>query len=122
MALPVPPNTTCAIFRNSGTPTNPPVAVGVPCFLRGDYRAGCDRSGSASAPWTHVLLIDRDVDLRDAYQGALTYADQDHVCIPDENGTRFRVVFIERVGLGTAQDHKRAYLDRAAPTWPTDHL
>jgi hypothetical protein len=42
--------------------------------------------------------------------------------VPDSTGTAFLVKFVERVGYGTPNDHKRVYLDRAGPTWPTNNL
>jgi hypothetical protein len=44
------------------------------------------------------------------------------VYLPDKNGTAFRVMFVERVNRGLASDHKRVYLDRLLPTWPTNDL
>jgi hypothetical protein len=49
----------------------------------------------------------------------------DSVYLPNQNGTPFYVVFIERVGKGTPFDHKRVYLQRCAGvviSWPTNDL
>ena len=121
MALPQSPNTTCDIYRVATTPPAAPAVAGVPCVLRPDFREG-QRASTIARVWTHLLLIDPAVDLRDYYTGASGTAEQDSVYIPDQAGTRYRVVFIERVGLGSAGDHKRVYLDRQQPTWPTNHV
>lgn len=123
MPLPVPANTTCDIFRNGAMPPlNPPAVADVPCFLKPDWRGGQEageRSVSALA-WTHVMLVDVSVDIRDGYIGGMSYAAQDAVYIPDDTATKFNVIFIERVR--TAPEHKRVYLDRQGPTWPTNDL
>src|SRR5690242_4039234 len=124
MSLPVAANTTCDIYRVGKSPPAAPDVPGVPCFLRPDWRAGQDNGDRAAVPnsltWTHVLLVDVSVDIRDRYLGALGDAPQDSVYVPDQNGTQFFVTFVERIGRGTSLDHKRVYLDRATPTWPTD--
>jgi hypothetical protein len=119
MSLPLPPNTTCDIYRVGVAPPASPAVAGVRGHLRGDWRLA---DHAKDANWTHILLVDAAVDLRDAYTGALFFAEQDSVYIPDQGGTRFKVVFIERVDAGTANEHKRAYLDRQTPAWPSDDL
>ena len=125
MSLPVPANATCDIFHvGSMPPLGSPAATGVPCVLQCDWRGGQeagDRNSSANM-WTHVLLLDFSVDIRDAYTGNNSQSPQDAVFIPDQHGTRFNVIFIERVQRGTAHEHKRVYLDRQQPSWPSDDL
>jgi hypothetical protein len=76
--------------------------------------------------WTHFALVPLNTDIRDPYLGGLTglnvSAGQDTVYVPDKNGTKFQVVFVERLNRGTAQDCLRAYLQRTAPSWPTQQL
>lgn len=126
MAIPFPPNATCDIYRFGVTPPAAPSVAGVACCLLPDWRAGQeqgDRSGGLSAlVWTHVLFVDPTVDIRDAYTGAMARTEQDTVYIPDKNGTAFKVTFIERVRRNEAQDHKRVYLDRQTPAWPTNEV
>ena len=126
MSLPVPPNTTCDIYRaGTSPPLSSPAVAGVPCYLKSDWRGGQeagDRTNSDADTWTHVMLIDVGVDIRDGYTGLQNQSQQDSVYIPDQNGTRFHVVFIEFVQRGTPNEHKRVYLDRQAPTWPTNEL
>ena len=119
MSLPLPPNTTLDIYRALVVPPASPAIAGVRGHLRGDWRSALH---AINASWTHVLLVDANVDLRDGYVGGFLFIDQDSVYIPDQNGTRFKVVFIERVDPGTANEHKRAYLDRQTPSWPSDNL
>ena len=125
MSLPLAPNTTCDIYRNSNIPPAAPDVAGVSCFLKGDWRGGQeagDRPNSGGATWTHVMLVDVSVDIRDGYTGAMTLLLQDAVYVPDKTGTRFVVVFIERVDRGTPHEHKRVFLDRLVPSWPTNNL
>jgi hypothetical protein len=126
MSVPIQPNTTCDIYRNGTMPPAAPAVAGAACYLQPDWRAGQDQGDRAGLPgtlaWTHVLLVDTTVDIRDSYTGALSAATQDTVYIPDQNGTPFRVTFIERLHRNQAQDHKRVYLDRQGPTWPTNEL
>jgi len=60
--------------------------------------------------------------LRDAYIGAGNFQIQDRIYVSNSNGTLFYVKFIERVGKATSFDHKRVYLDRRTPNWPTKEL
>ena len=126
MAIPVQPNTTCDIYRFGAMPPAAPSVAGVACYLRPDWRAGQEQGdrggGLAVIVWTHLLLVDAGVDIRDAYTGAMGRIEQDTVYIPDQNGTAFKVNFIERVHRKEAEDHKRVYLDRQTPAWPTDEV
>src|SRR5262249_52155253 len=124
MSLPVAPNTTCDIYRSSHSPPAAPDVAGVPCFLKGDWRGGQeagDRPNSGADTWTHIMLVDVSVDIRDGYTGFLSQLVQDSVYVPDKNGTRFVVIFVERVDRGTPHEHKRVFLDRQVPAWPTDN-
>lgn len=125
MSLPIRPNTTCDIFRISHAPPgDDPDVAAVPCFLLPDWRRG-QEAGDRSNPgltWTHVLLVAADVDIRDQYIGISGQSGQDRIWIPDGNGTSFNVVFVELVQRGTPNEHKRVYIDRFAPTWPTNEL
>jgi hypothetical protein len=130
MALPVPANTTCDLYRFNNHPPSPPDVAAVPCHLQGDFTRRME-TGEKEVPslrYTHVLLVDVSVDVRDGFTtwppqgqpGPATNYDQ--VFVPNQNGTLFKVVFVERCGRGTAADHKRVYLDRGAPTWPSNDL
>ncbi|MBM3997052.1 MAG: hypothetical protein FJ303_23305 [Planctomycetes bacterium] len=124
MAIPVAPNTTCDIYRSGNAPPAAPDVAGVACFLKSEW-LGSNQAGDRGVPlytWTHIMLIDVSVDIRDGYLGANAFAAQDNVYIPDKNGTRFVVTFIERVQRGTLQEHKRVFLDRQTPNWPSNDL
>ena len=114
MSVPVPTNTTCDIYRNGVAPPTAPSVAGVPCLLKNDWRGGQEAGDHQvnTLTWTHIMLVDAAVDIRDAYTGQETMATQDSVYIPDQNGRRYLVVFIEEVLMGTANAHKRVYLDR----------
>ncbi len=123
MTLPVIPNTTCDLYRDPAfPPPNPPDLSGVRLVLIGDYGQYLER-GEPGSSWkfTHVALVELDLDIRDRYHlGNALPTKYDTLWVPDQNGTAYRVVFVERVGRGTALDHKRVYLLRAAPPWPVD--
>lgn len=77
---------------------------------------------SSGLNWTHYIDLPFDIDIRDnvsrsAGSNTLTYADGDEVRIPDEAGTKYVVVFVVPMGLGTSFSYKRAYLLRDAPVW-----
>ena len=123
MSLPIAPNTTCDVYHVGTAPPGNPAIAGVPCFLRTDWRGGQEAGDrSTASPWTHVMLIEPDVDIRDAYVGGSVAFQQDTVCIPDKNGTLFVVAFIERVQRNTPHEHKRVFLDRQQPFWPSNNL
>ncbi len=119
-------NTTCDIFHaGHGPPGDPPDVAGVPCLLKPDFVAGQEhgeRPGSAPLTWTHVMLVNPTVDVRDGYLGGEGTSAGDSVFIPNQSGTQFLVRFVERVNRNEASDHKRVYLDRQLPGWPTDNL
>jgi hypothetical protein len=124
MALPVQPNTTCNIYRLGTSPPTDPAVSNVPCYLQPDWRGGAAggmRQVNALT-WTHVMLVDATIDIRDAYTGAATVSPQDTVFIPDDGGTQFNVVFVERLERGTPNEHKRVFLDRQTPSWPTNEV
>ena len=124
MALPIPPNTTCDIYRTGTGPPATPAVKNVPCFLQCDWRGGQEAGEHviSALVWTHVMLVDAGIDIRDAYTGQCTTTTQDTLYIPDKNGTGFGVVFVERLQRGTPHEHKRVFLDRKTPTWPTNDL
>ncbi|MSU76618.1 MAG: hypothetical protein EXS16_00845 [Gemmataceae bacterium] len=124
MALPIPANITFDIYRAGTTPPAAPAVAGVLGHLQCDWRGGQEGGDRLTNGlcWTHVVLIDVSIDLRDAYVGQGSYVTQDAVYIPDKNGTPFAVVFIERLQRGAPNEHKRVYLDRMTPVWPTNEL
>lgn len=127
MSLPVPSNITCDVYRTGTAPPAAPAVAGLAGHLRADYRGGAENSeGQNYVKWTHVLLVAADADVRDGYTagptGGSNSRSQDTLYVPDQNGTKFFVVFVERVGRGSAADHKRVFLERAQPTWPTNDV
>lgn len=123
MALPVAPNTTCDIYHDPAvTPPSAPDVSGARIFLLGDYGRYLV-AGESGSSWkfTHVALVDLTLDIRDRYSlGTPAFTHYDTVWVPDQNGTAYTVVFVERVGRGTSLDHKRVYLLRDLPPWPID--
>ena len=124
MSLPISPNATCDIYRTGVSPPSTPATAGVPCFLQSDWRGG-QRGGEREVnalTWTHFMLVDISVDIRDAYTGHMTTSPQDTIYVPDQTGTAFNVIFVERVHRGMPQEHIRVFLDRQTPSWPTNEL
>lgn len=124
MSVPILPNTTCDIYRAGTAPPATPAVSAVPCVLRPDWRGG-NRDGPrqvSALMWTHYMLVDPSVDIRDAYTGHMTSSPQDTVYVPDHTGTAFNVIFVERVQRGTPQEHLYVFLDRQTPGWPTNEL
>jgi hypothetical protein len=117
------PNTTCDICRSLGSTV---AVAAVPCYLRSTYYQGLEHGeGDPTANrYDHVLYVDSAVDVRDSYNlGTITANSMDAVWIPNQaTGTKFSVTFVERRYRGLPGDHKRAYLQRANPTWPTANL
>src|SRR5262245_16633511 len=120
----LPANTTCDVYRNSNAPPAAPDVAGVPCLLQPDYARGRSAAGFDQVGWTHVLVIGLATDVRDGWSAGapLQPGAYDRVYVPDRDGTPFSVVFVERVGRGTAQDCKRVYLLREQPTYPTNEV
>jgi len=134
MSLLVPTNVSVDIYRTAN-PASPYTlgtlsAAGVHGFLRPAARDG--RFGAASyLKWTHVLLLQPTVDVRDAYNSQLDPSRDntkaDTIIVHDTNTpstkTAFYVVFVEQASRGTSAAHLRVYLDRFAPNvWPTNAL
>jgi hypothetical protein len=113
--------TTCDIYRPLGAPS--PTVSGVPCQLVPAFAQG-QPVGPTALIWTHYLLVNPGVDIRDgctrgAGLDSISYADGDGVVIPGGAGnTRYAVVWVEYVYRGQANEHKRVYLIRDQPAWP----
>jgi len=134
MTVPVATNTTCDVYHNQ--PTNPPGSpdvAGVPIYLLADWVGGMEHGENRdkSLNYTHVALMDHTVDVRDAFSAGGIVQNIPYLYVPDKTGTPFVVIFVERMMRGTAQDHKRVWLQRApgvgtggaiAVNWPTDNL
>jgi hypothetical protein len=132
MTLLVPTNVTVSIYRtaNPGSPyTLGALSATVRGFLKPAVQNG--RFGSATwLKWTHILYLNPNVDIRDAYNSQLDPARDntraDTVILFDSGGVNrvaYYVAFVEQVSRGTSAAHLRAYLDRFAPNaWPNNAL
>jgi hypothetical protein len=126
MPLPIPANNTCDIYRSGNGPPAAADVSGARCHLRSEgYHNRMERGESMATEmrWTHVLLVEADIDIRDnlADSYGTGLAGSDTVYVPDKDGAlSLLVTFVERVR--TPHDHKRVYLDRRNPTWPTSNL
>lgn len=106
--------TTCDVFRPFGAAT--PTTSNIPCRLVADFNRS--RQSSDALDWTHYLILNPDVDIRDGCSrltgsNALTYADGDEVRIPTgTSAPRFVVVWVEKVETGSPREFKRVFLMR----------
>jgi hypothetical protein len=129
MALPV-SNTTCDIYRNGNAPPSAPDVAAVKSYLAPDFVTSHTAAitGTTVGRWTHTLLVPTGTDVRDAYNPGQLGVDgfaaggNDWVYVPDRNGTKFAVLYVERLGRGMSQDCLRVFLQRQQPTWPTSQL
>lgn len=113
-------NTTCDVYVGGATPPAAPSTAAVPCYLVPRFQLGQEASeGDLNYQWTHLMLVDKDKDVRDDYPAVPTTC---RVYVPDKDGTGFNVVFVELVYRGLPGAHKKVYLDRRAPTFPTNEL
>src|SRR5262245_48661802 len=120
MALPLAPNNTCDIYRSGNAPPASPAVAAVPCYFQGRYARGLEagEGDSDALKFTHLMLVDLAADVRDAYGLGMIGATFDAVYVPDQNGVKYNVVFVERRNRGLPGDHQRVYLARNAPGWP----
>jgi hypothetical protein len=126
MALPVNPNTTCDIYRAGRAPPAAPDVAGVSVFLTADYerRMETGEGEAVGYRYTHVMACDISVDVRDGMNNmSPTSGNNDVVYVPNKSGTAFNVRFVEvRNRSSQSLIHKRVYLDRQLPAWPTVNL
>src|SRR5262245_5674347 len=96
--LPLPPNVTCDIYRNANNPPSSP-DVSAAGHLAAAYQRALEagESRSAGARYDYVLSLHVSVDVRDGYNvGSVAQADK--IYIPDQNGVKYWVRFVERRG------------------------
>jgi hypothetical protein len=130
MALTIPPNVTVNIYAGSNAAA--PYTFGSLRSTQKGYlqpRVQDGRFGSAQwLKWTHWLLLNPGVDIRDAYNSQLDPARNNAladtvVLVGGPSKTAWYVVFVEAVGVGTPSAYLRAYLNRFQPSqWPTQAL
>lgn len=124
MALPVLPNTTCDIYRSGNNPPTAPDVAGVRGQLKALYGVGLERgeSDGISKKFTHMLLVACPTDIRDAYDAGSIGTTADTVYIPDKDGVGYKVVYVEILGPGSPTAHKRVFVSRQRPSWPSSNL
>ena len=105
--FPIPPNTTCVIYHGSNAPPAAPDVSGVEGNLH-----PMPTNLKSPPTYTHWIDVALPTDIRE----------NDSLYVPDQNGTEFSVVQIERVRPGGGNDFKRAYLNRQAVNWPSQNL
>ena len=116
------------VYRSGNAPPANPNVAGVPLELIPDY-ATCHEAALASTStnrWTHRAFAPLTADIRDGYSGGganeTALAGYDSIYIPDKSGTQFIVIFVERIGRGTAEDKLHQYLQRQGPAWPSKNI
>jgi hypothetical protein len=120
-------NATGDVYRAGNAPPAAPDVAGVALTLSPHF-AEAHRAQTTSGTtlrWTHVALCPLGADVRDGYAGGLageTDSNPDSVYVPDKNGTKFLVVFVERVRPVGGDDYLRVFLQRQTPPWPTNQL
>src|SRR5437588_2270156 len=91
--------TTCDVYRfNPPSQDAQPASTNVACQLVPDYVSGSMTRSFSSRPWTHYLLLDSSVDVRDSYPGANAswpFGNADTVRVPSGGTTAYAVVFVE---------------------------
>jgi hypothetical protein len=107
MAFPIPTNTTCDIYHGGNAPPNPPDIAAVRATL-----TPAPRNLKANQAYTHWIELPLGTDIRSG----------DTVYVPDQNGTAFKQVAIERIRFASGNDYKRMYLNRQAVNWPSQNL
>src|SRR5437870_11149395 len=99
-------NVTLDIYRSGNAPPAAPDVSAVKGGLIPQYAEARTHVTTVTAGvtdrWTHTLLLDVTVDIRDGYSFSNIGTGFDTVYIPDKNGTPFRVRFVERVNRGKA--------------------
>jgi hypothetical protein len=116
-------NVTVDIFRGFSV-TRPypmqgqtPAVSGVRGFLKHHLNAGRFGYQDPKVKWTHLLLLDPEVDVRSAYNswtgGAEVTANADTILLRDcpipGNCCAYYVVMVQRGGRGSGGDHLRVY-------------
>lgn len=113
--------TTCDLYHFGNNPPAAPDLAALPIVLTGDYARGrleAGESRSSSLRYTHVARLPPGSDVRDGFSAGLTGGTHDALYVPDQSGTRFDVVFVEK----TADGGRKVYLNRRTPNWPGSDL
>ena len=120
--LPIPPNNTMTVYDNgSGPPAGTPRATGI--TIRLVPNISCPTHDAENVlNFSHIALVPATTDIRDNKSDAYTPGNGDIVYVPDATGTPYKVIHVEMRARGTAAEHKKVYLDRGTPPWPTNHL
>ncbi len=123
MTLPIPPNVTFDLYRGDNSPPGTP-DVSAAGYLRPAFTRGLEAGeglADTGQRFSHLLMVDPSCDVRDLYHAGtlLTATSSDFVYVPDQEGTPFRVVFVERRLRGSPFDHLRVFLSRGEVAWPS---
>src|SRR5262245_3980389 len=105
MALSLIPNTTCDIYRAGRTPPgDAPDLLAQRIRLEADYERRCETGESQDIGfrYTHIMTCNTSVDVRDGQGFFAAPLNPDTVYVPDKNGTKFNVIFVERRSPHTA--------------------
>ena len=122
-ALPLPANTTCDIYRNGRAPPSSPDVAGVPINFQHTvhhqkWKPNVTQQNAPIQVYEYIAMVPPNTDIRDSGNGGPS---QDTIYIPNQNGTPFAVVWVERIGHPNG-DFLRAFLTRNTTTFPTTNL
>jgi len=122
-ALPLPANATCDIYRAGRAPPSAPDVAGVSINFQHTvhHQKWKPNAAQQNAPiqvYEYIAIVPLNTDIRDNGNGG---ASQDTIYVPNQNGTPFTVVWVERIGHPSG-DFLRAYLTRNTTTFPTTNL
>jgi hypothetical protein len=124
MPLPIPANTTCDIYRNGHSPPAAPDVAGVAIALQHaahntkvNYKT--TPSVSLSEAYDYLAYVPKGTDIRDNANGT---GNGDTIYVPNQNGTPFLVVWVERLTTMAGDVLCAYFLRQAVPVYPTDNL
>jgi hypothetical protein len=107
LPLPLGRVTTCDIYRQGHSPPVAPDVASVAVHIQGRYR-----NIKPSIKYTHKAYFALGVDIRDS----------DTIYVPNQNGTPFTVVKLDRVRSMGGQEVKTVLLIRGNVPWPTQNV
>lgn len=111
MPFPLPFNITCDVYRATNAPPAPPDVAGV----RGHLQERSQNLKTGAYAYNYMLAVPLGTDIRNQGTG-------DFVYVPDKNGTKFTVIWVERVPAGGGNDYRMCYLLRSTTNFPTDQV
>lgn len=120
-STPFPSNNTADIYRAGTAPPSAPAISGVRILIVANKSCPTHDAEDALG-YSHFALVAATLDVRDNKSDAFTLGSPDILYVPDKNGTPFKVNHVELRSRNTPSEHKKLYLDRGTPPWPTNDV